>query len=84
MHSGGETGAVTNRVFGEENPTPCTFVIVPGSVSYHVQNSLQNNIISIQRNQSTNHNFTSETTRYTNLVQAPWAKRQVEILRSGS
>jgi hypothetical protein len=28
--------------------------------------------------------FTSETTRYTNLVQAPWAKRQVEILRSGS
>jgi hypothetical protein len=40
--------SVTNRVFGEENPTPCTIVIVPGSVSYHVQNSLQNNIISIQ------------------------------------
>jgi hypothetical protein len=32
--------AVTDRVFGEENPTPCTIVIVPGSVSYHVQNSL--------------------------------------------
>jgi hypothetical protein len=39
---------VTNRVFGEENPTPCTILIVPGSVSYHVQKSLQNNIISIQ------------------------------------
>jgi hypothetical protein len=39
---------VTNRVFGEENPTPCTIVIVPESVSYHVQNSLQNDIISIQ------------------------------------
>jgi hypothetical protein len=49
---------VTNRVFGEEkNPTPCTIVTVPGSVSYHVQNSLQNSIISIQRNQSTNHNI---------------------------
>jgi hypothetical protein len=51
------TLGITNRVFGEENPTPCTIVIVPGSVSYHVQNSLQNDIISIQRNQSTNHNI---------------------------
>jgi hypothetical protein len=24
---------VTTRVFGEENPTPCTLVIVPGSVA---------------------------------------------------
>jgi hypothetical protein len=48
---------VTTRVFGEENLTPCTIVIVPGSVSYHVQNSLQNNIISIQRNHSTTHNI---------------------------
>jgi hypothetical protein len=46
---------VTNRVFGEENPTPCTIVIVPGSVSYHVQNSLQNNIISIHQTHSTSH-----------------------------
>jgi hypothetical protein len=28
--------------------------------------------------------ITPETTRYTILVQTPWAKRQVEILRSGS
>jgi hypothetical protein len=55
--SDSDSDDVTNRVFGEENPTPCTIVIVPRLVSYHVQNSLQNNIISIQRNQSTNHNI---------------------------
>jgi hypothetical protein len=44
---------VTTRVFGEENPTSCTIVIVPGSVSYHVQNSSQYNISSIQRKQIT-------------------------------
>jgi hypothetical protein len=27
------TPSVTTRVFGEENPTPCTLVIVPGSVA---------------------------------------------------
>jgi hypothetical protein len=57
-------------VFGEENPTPSTLVIVPGSVAITYRTHYRI--------------FTSETTRYTNLVQAPWAKRQVEILRSGS
>jgi hypothetical protein len=56
----------------------------PWISSYHVQNSLQYNIISIQRNQSKKDLFMHETTQNTNLVQAPWAKRQVEILCSDS
>jgi hypothetical protein len=75
---------VTTRVFGEENPTPCTLVIVPGSVAMTYRThyriiSFPYNAIRVQIII-----FTSETSRYTNLVQAPWAKRQVEILRSGS
>jgi hypothetical protein len=75
---------VTTRVFGEENPTPCTLVIVPGSVA--ITYITHYRIISFPYNEIRVQNiiFTSETTRYTNLVQAPRAKRQVEILRSGS
>jgi hypothetical protein len=79
-----DTKGVTIRVFGEENPTPCTLVIVPGSVAITYRTHYR--IISFPDNEIRVQNiiFTSETTRYTNLVQAPWVKRQVEILRSGS
>jgi hypothetical protein len=75
---------VTTRVFGEENPTPCTLVIVPGSVAITYRTHYR--IISFPYNEIRVQNiiFTSETTRYMNLVQAPRVKRQVEILRSGS
>jgi hypothetical protein len=78
------TKPVTTRVFGEENPTPCTLVIVPGSVAITYRTHYR--IISFPYNEIRVQNiiFTSETSRYTNLVQTPWAKRQVEILRSGS
>jgi hypothetical protein len=76
--------SVTTRVFGEENPTPCTLVIVPGSVAITYRTHYR--IISFPYNENRVQNiiFTSETSRYSNLVQATWAKRQVEILRSGS
>jgi hypothetical protein len=78
------TSTVTTQVFGEENPTPCTLVIVPGSVA--IMYITHYRIISFSYNEIRVQNriFTSETTRCTNLVQAPWAKRQVEIPRSGS
>jgi hypothetical protein len=77
-------GGAMTRVFGEENPTPCTLVIVPGSVAITYRTHYK--IISFTYNEIRVQNiiFTFETTRYTNLVQAPWAKRQVEILHSGS
>jgi hypothetical protein len=72
------------RDFSEENPTPYTFVIVTGSVAITYRTHYR--IISFPYNEIRVQNkiFTPETTRYTNLVQAPWAKRQVEILRSNS
>jgi hypothetical protein len=72
------------RILGEENPTPCTLVIVPGSVAITYKTHYK--IISFPYNKTRVQNriFTSDTTWYMNLVQAPWAKRQVEILRSGS
>jgi hypothetical protein len=57
--------------FGEENPTPCTLVIVPGSVAITYRTHYR--IISFPYNEIRIQNiiFTSETTQYTNLVQAP-------------
>jgi hypothetical protein len=77
-------GYVTTRVFGEENLTPCTFVGVPGSAVITYKTHYR--IISFPHNEirAEIKILTSETIRYTNLVQAPWAKRQIEILRSGS
>jgi hypothetical protein len=77
-------GNVTTRVFSEENPTPCTLVIVPGSAVIMYKTHYK--IISFPYNEIRVQNkvFTSETTGYTNLVEAPWAERQVEILRGGS
>jgi hypothetical protein len=75
---------VTTRVFDEENLASCTLVIVLVSVAItYITHYI---IISFPYNEIRVHHriFTSETTRYTNLVQAPWAKRQVEILRSSS
>jgi hypothetical protein len=75
---------LTTRVFDAENPTPCTIVIVLGLVAITYRThyriiSFPNNEIRVQHIL-----FTPEIARYMNLVQAPWAKRQVEILRSGS
>jgi hypothetical protein len=66
---------VLTRVFCEENPTPCTLAIVPGSVAityrtHYRITSFPYNEIRVQ-----NRIFTSKTTRHMNLVQAPWAKR---------
>jgi hypothetical protein len=71
-----EAVGVTTRIFGEENPTPYTLVIVPGSVAIMYRTHYR--IISYPYNEIRVQNiiFTSETSRYTNLVQAPWAKRQ--------
>jgi ferredoxin-like protein FixX len=62
--------AVTTRVFGEENPTPCTLVIVPGLVAITYRTHYRT--ISFPYNEIRVQNiiFTSETTRYTKLVQA--------------
>jgi hypothetical protein len=78
------TQAVTTRVFGEENPTPCT--IVKSLDRYAITYRTHYRIISFPYNEIRVQQriFTSETSWYTNLVQAPWAKRQEEILRSGS
>jgi hypothetical protein len=75
---------VTTRVFGEENSTPYTLVIVSGSVA--IMYRTHYSIISFPYNEvRVQHRIiTLETSWYMNLVQAPWAKRQVEILRSGS
>jgi hypothetical protein len=71
---------VTTRVFGEKNLTPITLVIVPRSVAIRYRTYYI--IISFSYNENRVH--TSEITQYTILVQAPWAKRQVDILRSGN
>jgi hypothetical protein len=49
--------SVTTRVFGEENPTPCTLVIVPGSVAITYRTHYR--IISFPYNEkhSTTHNI---------------------------
>jgi hypothetical protein len=73
----------TTRIFNYENPNLCTLVIVPGSSSYHVQNSSQSNIITNIDYKVHYTLFTSELPRNSSLVQAPWAKQR-EILRSGS
>jgi hypothetical protein len=72
----------TNRIIISENPSPCTLVIVPESTT--ITYRTHSNIISFAYNDNRVLNTYIQKNSDHDMVQAFWAKRQVEILQSSS